>query len=177
MARRPLPWPFSLKRRASAKGELVCGAVAMAFGLFLTGIGVHTLWTVRSARAWPAIQGVVESSDLKQARRRKGTMQYHLNVRYRYEVAGTPYIGSKLNLSGNAAGPHAEAIDHLNKYSPGRPCLVHYDPDDPSDACLLPESRTNGWLFFGLGVPLVSGAALFASRRLSWKLRRESTRN
>lgn len=72
--------------------------------------------------------------------RLSGNTEYEPNVTYAYAVDGERYVGHDLfpgfsTSTGN--GRRVAAV--ATRYDPGGSATVHYDPDDPGDAYLVPR--------------------------------------
>lgn len=106
----------------------------------------------RACRHWPSVPGQVLESRVDDA---------HLEMvkpvlRYRYEVAGTAYVGFRIAFSGY--GTSRRALDDLIKpYPVGRSVRVYYDPQDPASAVLNNTSHSDWvfWLLVGVATWLV----------------------
>jgi hypothetical protein len=121
-----------------AAGFTIC---AIACGLILAG----RLSIRRSADSekWPAVDGVVLESAVA-ARRDEGRQRFQPVIRYRYEVGGERYEGSRIRW---AAAPedfrkYTRARKLLDRYRLGSTVKVHYDPRRPGVAVLLPGNAT-----------------------------------
>jgi hypothetical protein len=110
-------------------------AFALAFGLFLAG----WLSVRRNAgkEIWPAVEGVVVESTVDA--QRDGRQLYRPVVRYRYEVGGERFEGSRIQWAASAGyRKYTRARKILDSYRPGRLVKVHYDPLRPGVAVLRP---------------------------------------
>ena len=113
---------------------------AIACGLILAG-----RLTVRrgaDSEAWPAVDGVVLDSAIA-AVRDEGRQRFRPVVRYRYEVAGQRYEGSRIQSAAHQGfRKYTRARRMLDRYRSGSAIKVHYDPSRPGMAVLQPGSAT-----------------------------------
>jgi len=126
--------------------------------LLAIACGVLVLWGFTDFRAslatkdWPSVTGEVLSSSVERVGR-PGSKTRAPRVTYAYTVDGVRYEGDRLSfrsyssrrVSNNRAGVIA------SRYDEGAPVEVHYDPDRPSEAVLIPETDS-----FGLGVAILA---------------------
>ncbi|MBP8001992.1 MAG: DUF3592 domain-containing protein [Chloroflexi bacterium] len=105
-----------------------------------------------AARNWPQTEGTIISAQVKSSRVRvrrgssggyRMTTRYEPQVIYRYLANGNSheskrlYVGDTVGYSG--PGP-AERI--LTRYPVGMPVTVYYNPNNPAEATLSPQT---GW--------------------------------
>jgi hypothetical protein len=126
---------------------------------------------------WPQVQGVVEQVSLQRFERAKtrterATMRWRLQLRYRYEVAGTRYTSERYSSSpptSDADGgrqPSAELTALLERHGVGSSVEVFYSPVDPREAVLSPSTTANGYvLAVGIALLLAGFSAAFAFSR------------
>ena len=109
---------------------------AMACGLILAGR--LTLRRGAETKAWPAVEGVVLDSAIA-ADRNGGRQRFRPTVRYRYEVAGQRYEGSRIQWAAKEGfRKYTRARRMLDRYRSGTAIKVHYDPSRPGMAVLQP---------------------------------------
>jgi hypothetical protein len=115
-----------------AVGFALC---ALTCGLILAGR--RSIRRAGASEAWPAVQGVVIESTV--AAKREGRQLYRPVVRYRYEVGGERYEGSRIQWAASAAyRKYTRARRILDRYRSGQTIKVHYDPKRPGVAVLKP---------------------------------------
>ncbi len=115
-----------------AVGFALC---ALASGLIL--VGRLSIRRAAESEAWPAVEGVVIESTV--AARREGRQLYRPMVRYRYEVGGERYEGSRIQWAASAGyRKYTRARRVLDGYRSGHAIKVHYDPKRPGVAVLKP---------------------------------------
>ena len=103
-------------------------------------------------------------SDLQRSRDTEGGSTYRSDVSYSYEVSGREFVaartrfGDRLELSWSAP-----ALRIVRRYPKSSRVLVHYDPDEPSEAVLEPGVTLYvfGGLMFGAIFALLGFGLLF----------------
>jgi hypothetical protein len=109
---------------------------AVACGLILAGR--LTLRRGVDSTAWPAVEGIVLDSAIA-ADRDDGRQRFRPVVRYRYEVAGQRYEGSRIQWAAKEGfRKYTRARRTLDRYRAGSAIKVHYDPSRPGMAVLQP---------------------------------------
>jgi hypothetical protein len=125
-------------------------------GAFLPGMGffalagVMLLALLRAARRqaaaasrWPVTTGRIVTSTVEHYRSRVGgarsgtvTTFYEPVVEYSYRVDGREYHSTRLSFGGRVAGSEELAQAKAAQYPAGTEVVVHYDPDNPTNAVL-----------------------------------------
>jgi hypothetical protein len=109
---------------------------AIACGLILAGR--LTLQRGADSTAWPAVKGVVVDSAIA-ADHDGGRQRFRPVVRYRYEVDGRRYEGSRIQSAAeDGFRKYTRARRMLDRYGTGSAIKVHYDPSRPGTAVLQP---------------------------------------
>jgi hypothetical protein len=115
-----------------------------------------------SAR-WPTAAGVITTSDVieeaieekdndDKSRIRK-IYRYQVDLRYAYQVGKRDFVGTAANWGATAIyGLRELAEKAASQYRPGQPVTVYYDPEQPGNAVLEPDSRQ------GSLAPLIAAA-------------------
>lgn len=141
--------------RANPAAVFILGLLALIFG----GIGVGISVPSFRARGWPTVPGTVISSTIHTTRSSKGGSSHACRVLYAFRVGGTRYEGRKLDaLEVHSSGRGAYEDQEI--YAPGKPCVVHYNPEDPSDSCLRPGPGVLQYVFLTIGALLFGGMVL-----------------
>jgi hypothetical protein len=109
---------------------------ALACGLILAGwISIRR---AAESERWPAVEGIVIDSTVDV--QRGGKQLYRPLVKYRYEVAGQRFEGTRIEWAASAGyRQYTRARRVLDRYRAGRAVVVHYDPQRPGMAVLRPE--------------------------------------
>lgn len=159
----------------------VLAVVGLALGLLAAAAGAWFWRYEQELLALPTVPATVLSSDIQEvaagyrspATAGSGTTRrMELQVRYRYEIGGVAYIGTRLsNWSQHqtldlapAASPNARLTELARRFSVGRVVPARYRPDRPEVS----------WLFidrFGtrLFAPLAAGLILVGVAALAVK--------
>jgi len=113
-------------------GFMLC---ALASGLILAGR--LSIRRTAESEAWPAVDGIIIESTV--AAKREGRQLYRPMVRYRYEVGGECYEGSRIQSAASTGyRKYTRARRILDSYRSGHAIKVHYDPKRPGVAVLKP---------------------------------------
>jgi hypothetical protein len=116
-----------------AAGFALC---ALACGLIL--VGHVSIRRAADSEKWPAVEGTVLDSAVA-ADRDGGRQRFQPVVRYRYEVGGERYEGSRIRWAASEGyRKYTRARRVLDKYRSGAAITVHYDPRRPGVAVLKP---------------------------------------
>lgn len=144
-------------RRAESKGRscgsMLLGLVFLAGGAGLGWLSAHWLMRAADATSWPTAAGVVAGS-----RDASGRMEY------RYGVGGREYTGTHIR-SIHVVYRGAMEREDVGRLRPGNPCRVFYSPQDPADACLVPEAGAGPWILAGFAAVLAMGGVLMLVKR------------
>jgi Protein of unknown function (DUF3592) len=115
-----------------------------------------------SAR-WPTVAGTITMSDVieeaieekdndDKSRIRK-IYRYQVDLRYAYQIGKRDFVGTAANWGATAIyGLRELAEKAANQYRQGQPVTVYYDPAQPGNAVLEPDSRQ------GSLAPLIAAA-------------------
>jgi hypothetical protein len=105
----------------------------------------------RASMRWPTVAGTITTSDVieeaienkDEDKTRTGkTYRYQVDLRYAYHLGKRDYVGTAANWGGTAIyGLREMAEKAASRYNVGQPVTVYYDPEQPSNAVLEPESR------------------------------------
>jgi hypothetical protein len=120
-------------------GKLVLAAIV---ALFL--VLAWRAWQVKQASPdWPWVMGVIEVShvrpkDENPAEPQHTKLDWTLEVRYSYSVAGVRYQGRRLKAFTSQHLTQAEAIAALQPFPVGAQVKVYHDPRDPASSVLVP---------------------------------------
>ena len=131
---------------------------AIACGLILAGR--LTLRRGADSKAWPAVEGVVLDSAIA-SDRDGGRQRFRPVIRYRYEVEGQRYEGSRIQSAVKQGfRKYTRARRVLDRYRAGSAIKVHYNPSRPGMAVLQP----------GEAIPVLRPAYVVASTALVFTL-------
>jgi hypothetical protein len=122
-------------------------------------------WCVSSWREalqskwWPSTTGTVTSSQVLPVKVRGGTI-YRATISYTYEVQGVSYEGRRVQVleDGETSDLAQRTID---VFSVGRVVSVYFNPDDASEALLIPGSDFDFFLWLGVSLlAIVAGGCM-----------------
>jgi hypothetical protein len=122
---------------------LFLGAIAVVYGLYVA---------LREAAVedWPTAPGVVESCEVAPAPLR--IFSDRIRVTYRYVAGGSDRRGHRLTRSGfSPAASKFSAAEFRDAHPAGSPCTVRFNPENPSDACLIRAYEFAGYPFLLVG--------------------------
>ena len=150
-----------------------CGiTVFLMLTFFAAGIGISIWgWSVlqdaRVSESWPATDGEILSSNVREDTDEDGT-SYFGDVTYRYSVDGISYVTDNVSF-GQYGGSRGHAEEIVDRYPAGSGGTVHYDPADPVTAVLEPGVTWSSYflLIFGavfVCIPLVVLPLMLRSR-------------
>jgi hypothetical protein len=109
---------------------------SVACGLILAGR--LTVQRGSGSEIWPVVDGVVLEAAIA-ADRETGRQRFRPVVRYRYEVNGQRYEGSRIQWTMDQGyRKYTRARRVLDGYRSGHAIKVHYDPTRPGVAVLKP---------------------------------------
>jgi hypothetical protein len=151
--------------RSQARDLFICAAASViATGLFAWWLSDRR--AVAAAASWPVVEGRVDERKVTTQHRRKsaGGNRTTVTFAYSFQIAGKPYTGERLYPVSDASWlPFmTQDIPDGYRYEKGRSCVVHYDPADPSNCCLVPESNLASGVRLVLALVAAAVAALFA---------------
>jgi hypothetical protein len=100
--------------------------------------GVWAFWHGRKAGEWPSVTGRMLQARIVQSYLPDddGTASYVVDVRYRYQVGGRIYEGTRYSFHDTAFSEYGDAIDALKGIAVGFDVPVYYDPERPERAVL-----------------------------------------
>ncbi len=128
-------------------------ALGLTFGALAAGMVRKLVEASRASvrsRTWLSTPGRITHSEMVWVGGRARSPRP--DVRYAYEVAGTPYEGRRIVFEYSHTYSRAEAEKVLQEYRPGSTPLVYYDPTDPQASTLR---QTNVGLGSGLMVAAI----------------------
>jgi len=133
--------------------------LAFAGGLLVAGYGLVRYYTTARRNPYDATTaGTVLESDLD-ADASAQCGDYTPDVRYEYVVDGVTYEHDRVRGNANALDRRGGTV-LLGEYHDDADVTVHYDPDDPERAVLVPPEGGGSWLVLVVAGLLVAlGAA------------------
>lgn len=118
--------------------------LVLAIGVMAVASGIWIGWKNWTVRSWPTTTGTVIQRGVGPTDRAVATgppaFRFEAKVTYRYEVNGQVFEGH--TISPNTRASSEEDALKRAQAVPDR-VMVHYNPEDPSEAYL----RTDSWLW------------------------------
>ena len=149
-------------------------AALIGLAVFMLLIGLAQRRQVSDARAWPSVEGVIETADVDtfmSQERRLGSSGdsgfvatrwrklHRPDVVYRYTVNDIDYHGSRIGFGGRVyASFDRFARNRVAPYRPGARVPVYYNPRNAAEAVLEPRAYGE-WVAWALMV-VFAGVAL-----------------
>ena len=124
--------------------------VFMAVGVGISIWGWSVLQNARVSESWPATDGEILSSVVREDTDEDGT-SYFGDVTYRYFVADVAYTSDNVSF-GQYGGERDHAEEIVARYPAGSGVTVHYDPADPETAVLEPGVTWSSYFMLAMGV-------------------------
>ena len=132
----------------------------VGMGAMAAMIGIFNGFKYLRCRKFPTTTGVVESSQTKIQWMSGGTiggsatgdLAYIPSVVYRYECGAESFRSDKVYSLGFRGYDKQGAEKALQRFQPGAPVIVHYDPRRPSSSFLINGTRMVIFVFFFGGV-------------------------
>lgn len=118
--------------------NLLMGLGLLAGGIITSVVFWRTWRLARASVRWPTVPGVILYSGTKSASVLRGGPATVADVRYRYDVDGRSYEGTRISVGqyGTGGGGHARA--ESARYPQGNDVAVYYDPAKPGESVLEP---------------------------------------
>jgi hypothetical protein len=148
--------------------------VALLAAVFSIVAFVRGRQLASASSRWPTASGTITTSDVIEetlednSNTNKAIIRtihrYQVDLRYAYQVGKRDFVGTAANWGWTAVyGLRELAETSAGQYRQGQPVTVYYDPEQPGNAVLEPDSRKGSMtpLVFG-AIAAVTGAALLA---------------
>ena len=141
--------------------------VFMAVGVGISIWGWSVLQNARVSESWPATDGEILSSVVREDTDEDGT-SYFGDVTYRYFVADVAYTSDSVSF-GQYGGERDHAEEIVARYPAGSGVTVHYDPADPETAVLEPGVTWSSYFMLAMGalftcIPIIVLPLMLRSR-------------
>jgi hypothetical protein len=151
-----------------------CVVLLVAAGLF--GLGVFFFWGGLVSRAWPTVQGRIDSSQTVEhstpnADEAGSQTSYAATITYFYALSPDPYakryFAQRVFFGFGAFGTRPQADAVTSRYAENQTVLVHYHPRRPGFAVLEPgvQAWSVAACFVSGGVVLAFAWMLTSGRR------------
>ena len=120
--------------------NIIIPLIFVGVGLLLLFIYFRNLIRVRASESWPASQGTIVASWVRESHSRDDdgstSTSYYPEVAYTYSVMGTEYQNDKISFGLKTGGSHRKAFKIVSKYMNSSPVIVYYDPNNPQMSVL-----------------------------------------
>ena len=115
---------------------------------------------------WPRVTGTVLSSKVAKSRgsgRNRIITTYTPDISYSYAVDGKQFQSSQIHVGGKWGTSYSRyAYQYIKKYPEGKGIIVHYSPQDESNAVLVPGVHISHYILLGFGTLFLSiGVLMF----------------
>jgi hypothetical protein len=150
----------ALPAKANAKLMVFSGL----FGLVALMLFRAARRTSEAAAAWPKTTGKVMTSTVESYLHTidgRSSTVYQPAVEYAYEVHGREFRSRQITLNSKSGGSRAFAEKAAAQYPVGKVVELHYDPKNPSQAALRPDSFHN-WIILAIALFAFAVAAYAA---------------
>lgn len=150
--------------------KIFWGVVTLSLAIYvcwMVTVSVKDVFKAHAAKDWPTTIGVVVSSEVVRPGNGKS---YTLKILYQYSVGMTSYVGNRLTfgfvLAGGGSKSEAQAL--ANQYPVKVSVTVHYNPEAPSEAVIVPQVSNETWWFiftmpFGIAIVIFVSWSFFHS--------------
>ncbi len=141
---------------------------ATGFSLALGGLWIawSTLGDASATANWRHARAVILATSVERGCAGDSSA-YQAHVRYRYEVAGTVYIGERASVDGSECSSEREAQEAAARHPVDSKTTALYDPVRVSESALrVGEPTWAGWLGVMAMAVLMAACGLCAGRGL-----------
>lgn len=144
--------------------------------LILFGIAGWTIFfaarrKIQAMKTWPTTPAIIAESRVEKTYRRsamsskRGIPMYSPVIQYAYHVGGTDYRNFGISPVGTSGSRNSDAAQQtVDRYPPGRECLVMYNPERPQEAYLETSNAKDARLFAILGTIFIVVGLLLIGR-------------
>jgi len=136
--------------------------------VFLVPFFILPVWQIWQARSWEAVACTILESHVETHEGEDGDT-YSVEVRYRYEVGGEAFEGSRYQFMGGSSSGYSGKAEVVEGLPPGAVATCYVNPHDPTDSVL--HRGFTPALLFGL-IPLVFVAVGVGGAWALWRGRR-----
>ena len=127
---------------------------------------------------WPTATGVITTSRVDEHHQYDEATEYRVGMTYEYFVDDQQYVSDNFDFWASMFTRRSQAQDIVGQYPSGTSVIVHYDPDNPENAVLIPGCSgcrrspfiLQELIFLVLGTLILLGYLAFIIRRLRRRL-------
>ena len=105
-------------------------------GFGLLGWGLYSMYRGQQARSWPRVPGSIVDCQIKQNSDGEGGTTWHVEVRYKYQVAGKDFESDRVAFGYVGSSSYDEHRAIHEKLMQAKQVEVKHDPDDSAIAVL-----------------------------------------
>lgn len=138
-------------------------SVIILVGVFFVVMGTREWLLARECAQWPSVMGSVTSSKVvRSSHHSKGSTRhsYSPHVEYAYKVEGRSLSGERVSFRVRSEG-EAGAREAVDRYVPGAPVQVWYDPADPARSVLETGDSWANAIPVGVGLFAIGFCSFF----------------
>lgn len=147
------------ERPGQKKIRRIAAGLILLMGLVLVQDRIRLLMEGYASLDWPTVAGEVVAAEASPIIDAKVGPGWRIGVNYQYAVDGTLHQNDRLRHDRRLRGmTREEAEQKLERFRPGQPVDVHYDPDRPSHSVLMAGPDQGAWfgLLVGLGMMAIA---------------------
>lgn len=109
-------------------------------------ITIVTIYGFVTSKNWETTSGKIEHIEMLEIHNRpvldmssgKPYTEYKIDLKYRYNIKGKPYTGSKIYpLIPNVFSNKIDAEGILKQFNEGQETAIYFNPKDPGTSCLI----------------------------------------
>ena len=126
---------------------------------------------IQAMETWPTTPAIIAESRVEKMYRASNwssgprVPMYSPVIQYAYHVGGTDYRNFGISPVGTTGSRNSDAAQQtVDRYPPGRECLVMYNPERPQEAYLETSNANDARLFAILGTISIGVGLLLIGR-------------
>ena len=148
--------------KALSIGAVLFLSVFAIIGLGAMSFGIWGVMRGAESNAWPTAPGEIIRSDYDIVENSADRFRTDAIIEYTYKAVGKTFTSDQLDAGGLDGGSPSDDRRRTNEYPVGKKVNVPYNPDEPSDAMLIPGVASGSWILIAFGaiftaVPIVIG--------------------
>lgn len=150
-----------MKSKIETAIATVLGLSFMVAGMSVIPMGYKELKNAQDSLKWPATDGVIISSEIKENKDEDSTT-YEANVRYEFSVEKKLYSSDNISFGQYSSSDPEHARQIVRRYPKGQKVSVNFNPTHPNESVLEPGVTYVSYLplvigvvFFGVGAAIL----------------------